>query len=456
MTIQLKGRSHWRWPLPLWQLGLYGLLFLSAGLILRLYLLSSAPDNFYRYQLERPQRGQITQDLNREIAFYQSRLQQDPKGGLNRALLAHTYLKMARATGESNWYLLAEQSAQESLAHLPFTNDGALLALARISLAQHNFQRTIQVAHQVQDQSNALPVLASAYLAVGNLPAAQQAVAALVKQAPNLSALTLQALVNVAQGDDAAAIAGFKQAIALEEAREAGGSAYARTLLGRLYYKRGNLHHAEALYRESLRILPEYAPALLNLAELQIRQGNYAAATDTYNRFFFTTRKTPTTYDHTALRGIARLKQLQGRPQEAQQEQNRAEARLRQDMRTFGHRRELAQLLLDRGHPQDVKEALLLIQAEVKVRQDAETWSGLAKVRSQLGQWNAAAAAMQRALASGIRDAGLFQQMGIIQTHLGQPSQAQVYFQQAKQVDPTYDVQAQNAQGLGVGLLGLN
>jgi tetratricopeptide (TPR) repeat protein len=410
----------------------------------------------YRYALERSPRNQITQRLNQEMTFLRQRLQQDPESGLHRALLAQTYISMARATGETSWYLLAERTARESLAKLPFDNDGALLALARVNLAKHDFSQSIQIAQQVQDSVSALPTIISANLAIGETAKARQQADTLVAQSPSLGSFTLRALAQFAQGQVQGAISDFQRAIAQEEAGETGGSVYARTLLGRLYFKQGQLQMAEQLYRESLRVLPNYEPALLNLAELQVRQGQYQAAQDTYDQFFFISRKTPTTYDHVALRGIARVKTLQGKATEAAQWRDRAETRLRQDMTTFGHRRELAQLLLERGQLKDVQEALTLINAEVKVRRDSETFSVLAKVLDKLGRQAEAQKAMQLALATGIRDAGLFQQMGQIEIHLGHPERSQSWFQRAAQVDPTFDRQAEKAQGLGVGLLGLN
>ncbi|MGB8700226.1 MAG: tetratricopeptide repeat protein [Thermosynechococcaceae cyanobacterium] len=437
--------------------------FLGSGLLLAAAIWSlwqwgpwTGPRNAYRYPFERSERGQITQDLNREMAFYRDRLQHDPDGGLNRASLAQTYLKMARATGETSWYLLAEQTAQDSLAKLSFDNDGALLALARVNLAKHDFNAAIRMAKQVQDTDSALPTLAAAYLATGNVTAARQAVDTLAAQTPNLGALTLRGLVQLAQGQDGAAIADFQRAIALEEAGETGGSVYTRTLLGRLYFKRGQLQQAEQLYRESLRVLPDYAPARLNLAELEVRQGQYDAADQTYNQFLFTARKTPTVYDHVALRGIIRVKTLQGKVQEAEQWRDRAERRLRQDMATFGHQRELAQLLLERGQPQDLREALTLIEAEAQVRRDSETFSTLAKVLAKLGRWSDARQAMALALVPGIRDAGLFRQMAQIEAQLDHATLSQDWMQRAKQIDPAFDQRAENAQGLGVGLLGLN
>jgi len=75
----------------------------------------------YRYHFNRPPRGAITSLLRDEIAFYESRIARTPQSGLDRAGLAGAYLKMARVTGDLRWYLLAENSARESVANLPMS-----------------------------------------------------------------------------------------------------------------------------------------------------------------------------------------------------------------------------------------------------------------------------------------------------------------------------------------------
>jgi len=409
----------------------------------------------YRYQFQRSP-DSITLKLEQEISFYQERIRQDPNGGLNRALLAKAYLKMARATGESSWYLLAEQTAQASLAKLPFDNDGAIFALARVATAKHDFPAALKLIQQASKNAETLAVQVTANLATGKVQAAQQASDRLVAQNPDLNSLTLRALVGVSQGKDEAAIQDFQQALAAEEPEEAGSSVWARTSLGRFYFKRGELDRAEKLYQEALRILPSYPPALLNSAELAIRRGDYRTAEDFYSRFFQLSKNSPTVYDHIIYRGMARVKELEGDRAGAAQWRDEAEARLRRDLTTFGHRRELARLLLERGHPQDLAEALTLMQAEVKVRRDAETMDTLAWAYAQLGRWQEAQQAMQAALRSGIRDPALFCRAGSIEQALGNSSQAAAFFKAEQKTDPTFDNQARQALGLGVGLLGLN
>ncbi len=410
----------------------------------------------YRYNFERPSPGSVTQALDKEIAFYQKRLRYDPDGGLNRAALAKVYLKMARATGEASWYLLAEQTAQESLAKLSFNNETAILVLARVATARHDFKGAIRLAKQTNLNDDALATLVTANLALGNIKEANIAADKLVAHSSSVGSLTLQALVKVSQGKDTQAIETFQKALATEEPEETGSSVSARTLLGRLYLKRGQIKLAEGLYKEALRVLPQYSPAVLNLAELEVRRGDYQAAEKLYSQFFITSQRAPTVYDHIMLRGMARVKDLQGNSSEAQKWRSKAETRLRQDLTSFGHKRELARLLIEKGREQDLVEALSLMQSDLQNRHDAETFDTLAWAFSSLGRWGEAQQAMKEAMKSGIRDAGMFYRAGTIEQNLGNQATATAFFKQAQETDPTFDEKARQALGLGVGLLGLN
>jgi tetratricopeptide (TPR) repeat protein len=416
----------------------------------------SGTNTAYRYPYEKTSSGSVTLALQKEIAFYQERMRLDPQSGLNQASLARTYLKMARATGEASWYLLAEQNAQQSLAKMPFENQGATIVLARVAEARHDFKQAIQLAESASGNEDTLSILVTSNLALGRVDKAEKAANALVDRIPTLGTLTLRALVRVAQGQDAEALKDLQQAIALEEPGETGSSVWARTLLGRLYYKQGQLTQSEQLYREALQILPEHPPAWLNLAQLEVRRGNYQEAEKIYSQFVITLQKSPHVYDHVVLRGMARVKTLQGDKSKATELQSQAEARLREDLVGFGHQGELALLLLERGNPGDVQEALTLMQKEVGNRRDPETLSILALVLGKAGRWDRAQKVMQEVLRSGIQAAGLFYQAGEIEQALGNQTAANNFFQQARKVDPTFDEKARLALGLGVGLSGLN
>src|SRR4028118_476285 len=82
-------------------------------------------DANYRYHFSESLRNNPNQKeaIQQEIAFYQQRLAVDSGSGLNRAALAGSYLKMARATGEGGWVLLAGQGARRSRAASAFRDN---------------------------------------------------------------------------------------------------------------------------------------------------------------------------------------------------------------------------------------------------------------------------------------------------------------------------------------------
>jgi tetratricopeptide (TPR) repeat protein len=422
------------------------------------------PNSIWKYRFARPEVGSVTKNIRREIAFHQQKIQQQPTAGLERAALAQNYLKMARATGESSWYLLAEQTAQESLIQLPVNNYSAIVVLAKVATARHDFRPALTLLKQLPPETEALSLVTTSHLALGDVITARKTVDTLVQKLPTLGNLALKALVEVAQGEDQAAMRDFKAAIAAEEPEEVESSAWVRTLLGRLYYKRGQLQQAEELYQSALEILPRYSPALLNLAELAVRKWQ-ADPTQTkdreraiklYDRFLIINQQAPTIYDHVALRGLARVQKLQGDPTKSNQTWERAVAKLRSDLTGFGHRRELAQLLMERGQGKDLTDALTLMQAEINTRQDPETWDTLAAAYFQLGQLPAAQQAIEMALKSGLRDPAITDRAAAIAQVRGQSAQASKYRTQVQSIDPLFNAGARQALGLGVGLSGLN
>ena len=410
-------------------------------------------DAKYRYHFSDVLRNNPSQKeaLQQEIAFYQQRLAVDSRSGLNRAALAGVYLKMARATGEGGWFLLAEQAAQRSIADLPFNNTGALLVLARIAEARHDFPTALRFAKQVGfDNEDAIALTITSHLATGKVSEASAAAETLVNKLPNLGSLTLRALVREAQGRDAEVLQDYKQAMALEEPGEVAGSARVRSLLGRFYARRGQFVQAKALFLEALRLVPRYPLALIYLADLETRQGNYREAEGYYSKVSAYSGGAATVFDRTVDRGMARVKELQGDAIESRRLRDKAEAGLRQEQVSggFGHRRDLARLLLEKGRSQDVTEALTLMQQEVKIRRDAGTLDTLAWALSSAGDWKGADRVMAEIVRSGIRDAGIFYRASAIARNLGKDAESRAYLQKAKEIDPSFDVRSRQALGL--------
>jgi Tfp pilus assembly protein PilF len=406
----------------------------------------------FRYHFERPPQGAISSLLRSEIAFYEDRLTRNPDGALDRAGLAGAYLKEARVTGDLRWYLLAEQTARESLARLNVNNDGAVLALARVAEARHDFADAMRLARAAGPTEEALPIIVTSSLATGDVPAASRAVRALVAADPSLRAYALRALVEIARGRDVEAEADYRRALALEEPEETASSTWVRSLFGRFLYQHGRFDEARTLFTEALRILPQYPLALTDLAVLDLRQSRYDAAVDHLTRVVTVTRDAPNVYDHVVLRGVAQARDLQGRHAEAAQFWADAEARLRQDAASgaYGHRRELARLLLTRGRAADLPEVLRLMRQELAVRSDPDTLDTMAWALSSAGRWSEAQQFARAALRWGVRDARYYYCAAIVAQGFGDTAAAERYRRLVRAVDPTFDERA-----LQLALIGL-
>ena len=101
-----------------------------------------------------------------------------------------------------------------------------------------------------------------------------------------------------------------------------------------------------------------------------------------------------------ASQGFARIKLLQGDRQAAEEQWAIAEHQFRthQDLDSFGHRQELARLLLARGNPDDMPEALDLLEKEMAIRRDHKTLNLMAWALSLQGQWDKAQAVIKEAI----------------------------------------------------------
>ncbi len=404
----------------------------------------------YAFALDLPGTTDRRQLMRREIELYQTKLQQDPNSGMNLAALSNAYWKMGKAAGEVSWYLLAEETAKKSIASLPFQNSSAYIVLAQVAQAKHDFKTAKSIVLKIlktkPNNDEARSILVTCALATGDLAVAQKEIKPLVDQSPNLTTLTLQALLEEAQGKPTA-IDTFKLAIETEEVGDVGPSALARVLLGRHFYRQGDLDRAEDLYQEALRILPRYPLALMHQATLQTRRGQYAEADRNYDQVIAYSQQSTNIYDHAILRGKAKIKQLKNEPY--QDLLQKAETLLRKDTNAghgnggFGHRRELAQLLLDRNPKQNAAEALTLMQDEIKARQDSQTYSTLAITLAANDRLPEAKIAIQSALKPGVQNAEFLQIASRIEQKLGNIDRAKSYEMEAKRLDSSFDINTQ-------------
>jgi tetratricopeptide (TPR) repeat protein len=396
-----------------------------------------------------------TEAFAQEIGFLQERVNRNPDSALDLTALAGGYIGKARVTGQNTWYILAEQAAERSLGLLPLKigNAGGQLALAEVAQARHDFAGALGLIREVTasqpNNSSAISLRATIMLALGEPEAARRDVDALVGTLPNVSNLTLRATIAEAQGRLEATRQDFERALSIEEPDDAFGSARTRTLFARFLVRHGEYDLARGLLEEALKIAPHYPLALLHLADLEFRQGRSTQAETRYKELLFISRDSPSTYDHAAQQGLARVKQAQG-ASDAKAGWLEAETTLRREITkgAFGHRRELARLLLERGRPQDVPEALNQATRELETRHDWETLSALAWAQQRAGQMLEARETVNRALSTGVQDAELELRAANIERVLGHLEEAQKREANAARIDPHFDTALRARYGL--------
>ena len=96
--------------------------------------------------------------------------------------------------------------------------------------------------------------------------------------------------------------------------------------------------------------------------------------------------------------------------------------------------RELVMYYVDQA--KQPAKALEVARLEASRRQDVFTLEALAWAHAALGQQREARTVMERALAGGIRDAGMFYRAGIIAQRQGDRSAALDYFSRSIEVNP--------------------
>ncbi len=377
----------------------FGLIFFLIGLFLSWWGYSYLKSPSYAYPF--PLKGKPS--FEKQIEFIQKKLVVSPDSALNLSMLASLYVSQAKLTGDDAFYDKAEALAKRSLQLLPSFNGTAKLTLASIAEARHQFKEAVRLAIEVQQENKGtegLAILVTAYLALGELKEAANVVNRLSDTYPTLKNLSLKGLVLIAQGKGEEGELTLGRAIALEDLGEEENSAWVRCLLGRYYLNQNRLSEAQRLFKESLRIIPQYHFASYLFGELEIARKRYAAAAAHFFNAFTSSRQV------TYLRYYGKALRLDEKIELARTIEDEVEKTLREELKTgsYGHRLELAQFLLDRGQEKDIQEAIHLAEEELQVRKSAQSWYVLALAYSRAQKWPQAKEALRPVLDSGVQE----------------------------------------------------
>lgn len=348
--------------------------------------------------------------------------------------LAELYLRRAQREGDPKDYDAAEAAARRSLVVLR-TPNGAVLTLAKLANTRHQFREAIALAReQLAQKRSAAPyvVMATSYLALGELAAAADAATTALAIKPDGNGYTTRALVLQAQGRDAEAAADFAHAASIEQYGDPLGAARLRALWGRFLLRRGELAGAARLLDEALRLAPELPLAVAYQGELALRAGDPDEARAKLEQAFAASRQVRYLIEQ------ARAQEVGGDAAGADAVRAQVEQIVRGELGSggLGHRLDLVEVLVDRGGATRLGEAIALARSEVAQRPSADARFQLARALGRAGKLDDALGQLDAALATGARDARVYELAAELAEQRGEATRAVVFRVQAERLDP--------------------
>lgn len=373
--------------------------------------------------------------LEQDLAFYATRVAQDPEGASDRATLAALYLQRARATGSSQDHARAESLATASLALRPVRNEGAVATLATALLARHAFAEARTVVARADSLAPGSPhtiaLLGEIALELGDYDAARRHFERVRPDAHRLTIGARLARWYEVTGDLARARGILRRAIAQLDTRDDlphEQVAWFHFRLGELEQRAGALDSAEAAYRRGLAIWPDDHRILGAMARLASARGRWPDA------IAHGERAVALQLDPGTLGVVSEAYAALGDTAQAAQwgEAMRVSALAQPGPIHRGW----GLFLLDHGSARDVREVLARSRRELRERRDVYGLDLQAWALHRSGRHAEAQAAMRQALAQGTQDPMLDAHAGVIAWAVGDSAAARTHLSRALQVAP--------------------
>lgn len=226
----------------------------------------------------------------RDLAYWQENASQRTKDRQAQTLLGFAYLQEARVTGEVENYALAEESFDAALALDEQFQSGqgygarsldALIGLGILTMARHDFEGALLIGEQAHTinpyRAQVYGILVDANVELGHYDQALKLAQEMVDLRPDLASYSRIAYLRELHGDSAGAIRAMEAAVS-SGVPGTEQMAWTQFQLGSLYWERGDLDNAEAIYREALHFRPGYTRAQEGIAQVKAARGDTAAA----------------------------------------------------------------------------------------------------------------------------------------------------------------------------------
>ncbi|WP_049576179.1 tetratricopeptide repeat protein [Nonomuraea sp. SBT364] len=214
----------------------------------------------------------------------QERLRRLPGDHRGWARLAIQYVDQARITGDPSYYAKAE-GALATAARLDPGDDTVLTGRAALAAARHEFADAARLAERAIDanpySAAAHGVLADARTQLGDLAAADRAVARMTSLRPGVASFARASYAAELRGDVTRARTYLEYAH--DDAHRPADVAYTRYYLGELALHGHDLRTADRWYAAALDASPAHTPALAGRARVAALSGRLTEALALYD-----------------------------------------------------------------------------------------------------------------------------------------------------------------------------
>lgn len=379
---------------------------------------------------------------NRQIRFYEARIEGDPRAAADRAALAGLYLQRSRETAEFEDFRRAEELARQSLAIRVKSNSRAARVLTASLLAQHRFAEALEAAQELvrvwPEDAAHRALLAEIQMEVGDYEAARVTLGTLQSARDQLAVAP-----RMARWAEATGKLGEERALLYEAARRAEMRtdlpreqlSWFHLRVGEHELRTGRLDEAERAFRAGLAAEPNDFRLVSAMARVEAHRGRWKQAIE-YGKMVG---------DAADLRTLATI----GDAHAALGDQQAAERYYRQVEESAAenpepYNRQWTQFRVDRNR--NIPETVKLLQDEIRGRKDLLGYDLLAWGLYRAGDYRAARAAMEQALRTGSQDPSFLYHAGLIEAALGNDAGARGYLERALDANPHHPLLAPQAR----------
>jgi tetratricopeptide (TPR) repeat protein len=367
------------------------------------------------------------------ISQLESRLRDNPDDAYAYAQLGLGLLQQVRESGDVSLYARAGKAFQEALTRDPKQLD-ALVGQGILALALHDFPGALEWADKAWAinpfRAQILGIKVDGQVELGRYDEAVQTLQKMVDLRPDLDSYSRVSYVRELYGDVDGAIEAMRSAV---QTALPGSESWAWTLthLGHLYFNRGELTEAAAIYEQVLVAKANYPYALAGQARVAAAQGNTDEAITIYKQI---TERLPLPEFIIAL---GELYEATSQADAARQQYDLVGV-IQQLNAAAGMNVDLEMALFTASHGNDPAAAVQQARTAYAERATIYAADTLAWALYQQGEYAEAWQLSQEALRLGTKDALLHFHAGMIAAKVGDKEAARTHLQTALAINPHF------------------